>query len=166
MKKIVILLVFAATFNIAGAQGFTKAVGIRGGYTSGFEYRMYTDDMNSFKFLLGTRAVEGGVQLHVLKEYHKYDLFDFAYQIVFYYGFGVHGGFETWDEPHYNNNVRWVDTRASAIVGLDGLAGLEYVFDAAPVSAGLEVKPFFDLLGQKTFDLQPFDFAFTVKYLF
>ncbi len=164
MKKFLILLILTAATNSVWSQGFTRAVGIRGGYTSGFEYRMYTDDLNSFKFLLGTR--QGGVQLHVLKEYHKYDLFDFAYQIVFYYGFGVHGGFETWDEPHFRNNTRWYDSRASAIVGLDGLAGLEYVFDAAPVSAGLEVKPFFDLLGRENFDLQLFDFAFTIKYLF
>ena len=44
--------------------------------------------------------------------------------------------------------------------------GLEYVFYEAPISIGLEVKPYFDLFGREVFHVQLFDFAFTVKYLF
>ena len=164
MKRLILVFIFLIATNLTFAQGFSRALGIRAGYTSGFEYRFYTNDLNSYKFLLGTR--DHGVQLHALKEFHKYDLFDFAYQIVFYYGFGVHGGYESWDVNYYRNQEHIYDTRASVIAGLDGLAGLEYVFDAVPISAGLEVKPYFDLLGREIFDLQPFDFAFTIKYLF
>lgn len=65
-----------------------------------------------------------------------------------------------------NNNVRWYDTRSAMLAGLDGLAGLEYIFYEAPISLGIEVKPYFDVFGRKTFDIQLFDFAFTIKYLF
>ena len=164
MKRILLFSILSFISVITYSQGFNQAIGIRGGYSSGFEYRWYQSDIDSYKLLLSAR--NHGVQLHALKEFHRYDLFDFAYQIVCYYGFGIHGGYESWNVLHYNGYNRWYSSRASVIVGLDGLAGLEYVFDTAPISAGFEVKPFFDLLGRKTFDLQLFDFAFTIKYLF
>ena len=159
MKHVVLISLFLATAFFSCGQGFNQALGIRGGYSSpGFEYRYYTDDINSYKLLLSVR--DQGVQLHAMKEFHKYDIFDFAYQIVFYYGFGVHAGYESWEIR------KRVDSKASFIAGADVLLGLEYVFDAAPVSAGLEVKPYFDLFGRTDFDLNLYDFAFTIKYLF
>lgn len=164
MKHVVLISLFLVTAIFSRGQGFNQALGIRGGFSSGFEYRYYTDDTNSYKLLLTVR--DQGVQLHAMKEFHKYDLFDFAYQIVFYYGFGVHAGYESWEIRKYAGGSRREVSQASVIAGLDVLLGLEYVFDVAPVSAGLEVKPYFDLFGRTSFDFVPHDFAFTVKYLF
>lgn len=164
MKYFVLFFLLVTSSVLTRGQGFNQAFGIRGGYSSGFEYRHYMNDLNSYKLLLSARNQD--VKLHALKEFHKYDLFDFAYQIVFYYGFGIHGGFESWETVRYENNIRREVSNSSVIVGLDVLMGLEYVFDVAPVSAGIEVKPFFDVLGHNNFDLIPYDFAFTVKYLF
>ena len=164
MKKILLLIILTLPGLISEAQGYKNAIGIRGGLSSGFEYRIYTDDTNSYKFLLSTR--NHGVQLHALKEFHRFDLFDFSEQLVFVYGVGIHAGFESWDEVHYQDNTRWYDNRTALIAGLDGLAGVEYVFYEVPISVGLEVKPFFDIFGRNTFRVQPFDFGFTIKYLF
>ncbi|HKJ79029.1 MAG TPA: hypothetical protein VKA10_05815 [Prolixibacteraceae bacterium] len=162
-RSLLIVLLFIATIS-ANGQAFTQAIGIRGGITSGFEYRRYVDDLNSYKLLLGVR--NEGVQLHALKEFHKYDLFDFAYQIVFYYGFGIHGGFESWEVVEHEFDTRRTRSKSALIAGADVLLGLEYIFDTAPVSAGIEVKPYFDVFGKKDFDLVVYDFAFTIKYLF
>ena len=165
MKRLLFIILLFVGILTSRGQAFNQALGIRGSIvTSGFEYRYYTNDLNSYKLLLGIR--DGGVQLYALKEFYKYDLFDFAYQIVFYYGFGIHGGYESWESIHYENDLRREVSNASVIAGMDVLLGLEYVFDIAPVSAGIEVKPFFDVLGRKNFDLKLYDFAFTVKYLF
>ena len=164
MRRTLIFLIFAASAIITNAQGYQHAVGIRGGISPGFEYRFYTDDYNSYKMLLSAR--ERGLQLHALKEFHRYDLFEFSEQLIFYFGGGVHAGYESWDVLHYDFNTSWYTTRSSLIAGIDGLAGLDYVFYDVPISVGLEVKPYFDLFGRETFDLQLFDFAFTVKYLF
>lgn len=164
MKRILTLLLFITIVSSASAQGFKRAAGIRGGYSTGIQYRIYTNDLNSYRMLLS--ITDDGARMNVLKEFHKYDLFDFAYQIVFYYGLGIHGGYESWDVAEEQNNMRRVETRSSVIVGLDGLAGFEYIFDRAPVSVGLEVKPYFDLLGKETFDLKIFDVGFTISYLF
>ena len=163
MKKF-LLLVFIILPAIGFAQTFEHAVGLRGGLTSGFEYRFYTDDANSYKFLLGTR--DNGMQLHALKEFHQYDLFNASDRLVLFYGAGIHVGYERWHKHYLGNNMSWYDDQTSFLAGLDGLVGIEYLFYEAPVSLGFEAKPFFDLFGYETFNIQLFDFAFTIKYLF
>ncbi len=163
MKKliIVVLIVFP---SFGFAQLFEHAVGIRAGLTAGFEYRFYMDDANSYKFLLGTR--DGGVQFHAMKEFHQYDLFSFTDQLVLFYGAGMHVGYEQWEKQYIEGNTTWYEDKTAFLAGLDGLVGLEYQFYEVPISLGFEAKPYFDLLGREMFNVQLFDFAFTVKYLF
>ena len=163
MKKLLITLLVVLP-SLGFAQVFENAIGIRGGLTAGFEYRFYMDDANSYKFLLGTR--DGGVQIHALKEFHQYDLFSFTDRLVLVYGAGLHAGYEQWEKRYIEGNTTWHEDRTAFLVGLDGLVGLEYLFYEVPISLGFEVKPYFDLLGREMFNVQLFDFAFTVKYLF
>lgn len=164
MKQFLFVIILLLPAQIILAQDFRQAVGIRIGWSSGFEYRIYSDDLNSYRLLLSTR--DRGMQFHALKEFHRYDLFEFSDQLVFIFGAGLHAGYERWDEHHYNYNYSYYYTRTAFIAGLDGLAGLEYTFYKAPVSLGIEVKPFFDFFGRDFFDVGFFDFAFTAKYLF
>ncbi len=164
MKRLYLSLILVFTCFFCFSQDFKNAVGIRAGLTGGVEYRIYTDELNSYKFLLGSR--DRGLVFNVMKEFHKLDLFDFTDQLYLVYGGGLHVGYERWDEQHYNYNYSYNVTRTAFIAGLDGLAGLEYLFREVPVSLGLEVKPYFDFFGREMFDFQFFDFAFTVKYHF
>ncbi len=164
MKQFLFILLLSLPAQIILAQDFRQAVGIRAGWSSGFEYRVYTDDLNSYRLLLSTR--NRGMQFHALKEFHRYDLFEFSDQLVFIFGAGLHAGYERWDVHHYNYKYSYYHTRTAFIAGLDGLAGLEYTFYKAPVSLGIEVKPFFDFFGRDFFKLGLFDFGFTAKYLF
>lgn len=163
MKKHYILLILLLPFT-GFAQTFEHAVGIRGGLTSGFEYRFYTDDANSYKFLLGTR--DDGVQLHAFKEFHQYDMFNFTEHLVFFYGAGMHIGYERWQKYYVQENTSWYENNTAFLAGLDGLVGVEYQFYEVPVSLGFEAKPYFDLLGREVFNIELFDFAFTLKYNF
>lgn len=164
IKRYLLLIVLLFSACLVHGQEYEQAIGIRGGLTPGIEYRYYTSDVNSFKALLGTR--NRGLQLHVFTEFYRYDLFSVSSQLVFLYGFGAHVGYESWDVIRYGYMARWYDTRSALLAGLDGLTGLEYVFHEVPLSVGLEVKPYFDLLGRHGFDIQLFDFALTLKYLF
>lgn len=168
MKRFLLISVFVLAGNLVFGQGFNQALGIRGGLTSGIEYRYYTSDQHSFKALLGNRNFDGkrGLQFHALSEYYQYDLFDFSYQLVLYYGFGAHAGYESWDAVRYENSSSWEVTKTEFVTGIDVLAGVEYLFYEAPVTVSIEVKPYLDILGRNGLDLQLFDFAFTVKYLF
>lgn len=162
--KLFLLLIFAAIGSLTNAQEFKQVAGIRLGLSPGFEYRIFADAENSYKFLLSTR--DRGIQFHVFKEFHNYDMFDFTDQLVFFYGGGLHAGYERWDIKYYDHYSQWYTTHTAFIVGLDALVGLEYIFDKAPISVGVEVKPYFEFFGQEFFDLQLFDFALTAKYLF
>ena len=164
MKHFLLILTLAGFNVFAFSQEFKQAIGIRAGFTGGIEYRIYTDEENSYKFLLGSR--ERGLVAHALKEFHRYDLFAFTDQLNVVFGAGLHVGYERWDQQYYNYNTSYYVTRTAFIAGLDGLAGLEYMFLEVPLSVGLEVKPYFDFLGHETFDFELFDFAFTLKYHF
>jgi len=164
MKRLLFITALILSNFFAISQEFKQAVGIRAGYTGGIEYRIFTDDLNSYKFLVGSR--ERGLLVHALKEWHRYDLFTFTDQLTFVYGAGVHAGYERWDQQHYNYNSSYYVSHTAFIAGLDGLAGLEYMFLKVPISVGLEVKPYFDLFGREMFDFQLFDFALTAKYNF
>lgn len=164
MKRFILLIILSTFAYCSNAQEFKQAIGIRLGWSPGFEYRVFADDINSYRFLLSTR--ERGVQFHILKEFHQYDMFNFSDQLVFIYGAGLHAGYERWDEMHINNNMQWYKTHTAFLAGLDGLVGLEYVFYKAPICLGIEAKPYFEFFGQEFFDIQLFDIAFTAKYLF
>ena len=164
MKRLLLFSTLIILSCGAFSQEFRQAVGIRAGYTGGVEFRIYTNELNSYKFLLGAR--ERGAVFHAIKEFHRPDLFSFTDQLNFVYGFGVHAGYERWDQRYYHYQRSNYVTHTAFIAGIDGLAGLEYMFREVPVSLGVEVKPYFDLFGREMFDLGLFDFAFTVKYHF
>lgn len=164
MKRLLLISAFVMFCCHVFSQDFKQAIGIRAGFTGGMEYRIYTDEENSYKFLLGSRG--RGVVAHALKEFHRYDLFTFTDQLNFVFGAGLHAGYERWDQQYYNYNTSYYVTRTAFIAGLDGLAGLEYMFLEVPLSLGFEVKPYFDFFGREMFDIELFDFAFTLKYHF
>lgn len=151
------------------SQGPDQALGIRGGLSSGFEYRVFTDDLNSYKVLLSTRLFEQGMQLTGLKEFHVLDAFDIGEDLSFVYGLGAHFGFESWYVDDFDVNFPgtiYHHRKTGPIAGLDGLAAIEYTIPQFPFVVGLEVKPYFNLFGKNFIQFQPFDFAFTVKYTF
>lgn len=163
MKRFLVFLIIALPFALS-AQTFNKAIGIRGGLSSGFEYRFYTDDANSYKLLLATR--NSGIQLHALKEFHEYDLFEFSDQLSLFYGLGAHIGYEQWDKRYVQNNTTWYKKRTALLAGIDIVVGLEYLFYEVPLAVGFEVKPYIDVLGRDFLEVELFDFAFTLKYHF
>ncbi|MBW8327061.1 MAG: hypothetical protein K0M50_20020 [Prolixibacteraceae bacterium] len=150
------------------AQGPEKAIGIRGGVSSGFEYRVFSGELTSYKVLLSTR--KQGLQLTGMKEFHMPQAFDFNEDLSFVYGFGAHVGIESWyvyrDYDGYHPDDWYRDRRTGPVAGLDALGAVEYTIPQIPLVVGIEAKPYFNLFGKNFFQLQPFDFAFTVKYTF
>ena len=102
MKQIYALLILFLLAIPVFSQGPEKAIGIRGGLSSGFEYRVFSSEQSSYKVLLSTR--KQGLQVTGMKEFHVPYTFDFNEEVSFIYGFGAHVGFETW------NVVRYYDT--------------------------------------------------------
>lgn len=168
MKQIFTIIILFVTVSAGFSQEPMKAVGIRGGLSSGFEYRVYSGDLTSYKALLSFR--KQGLQLTGMKEFHVSDAFDIGEEeLSFVYGFGAHVGFESWHRDNYYDDIYhtyYSERRTGVIAGLDALAAIEYSVREIPFIFGIEAKPYFNLFGKNFFQLQPFDFAFTVKYTF
>jgi hypothetical protein len=147
------------------AQNYFRAVGIRGGFSSGFTYRQHLDPELAYEGLLSFR--QGGLQFTALRQHIQPAPFQFSDDFYFIYGYGGHLGFNYTD--HYVfmfNEYYYSEKRFSPLIGLDGFLGLEYHIPTIPVQVGLDLKPFFEFSIFEFFRIIPWDFAFTIKYIF
>jgi hypothetical protein len=142
-------------------QETNRAVGIRGGLTSGVEYRQFFNRNHAGKLLLGYR--NRGLLIHGIYEVHRSDLFPSTDQLSFVYGAGIHAGYQRWDKKRVVGQIVYMDVATGVVGGLDGLLALEYSLEVLPLTLGIEVKPFMDFGGEQGIDAIPWDFAFTVK---
>ena len=117
----------AFTFT-ANAQGYKTAAGIRLGYDSGITLK---------HFLSSENAVEGLISFSP-KHFQVTGLYEFQRPIPnvpnldWYAGLGAHLGAIHHNKKDYSN---------SFLVGVDGIAGIEYKFPTAPFTLGLDWKP-------------------------
>lgn len=150
------------------AQYMKSALGLRGGLGGGFSYQHFYQEDRDVKCLLTFR--DNGIQLAVLMEHYKPAPVRFGDNIFFYYGMGVHIGI-TRDRAYrsknnYDENFNFVAPISRAVIGADGIIGIEYRIYSIPVTFGMDYKPFFDLFGHRVFRLGLGDIGFTVKYVF
>ena len=164
MKRIILSLLFLGFCASGFSQEYRHALGIRGGLSAGVEYRQYFNDRVSGKLLLSFR--NSGFQLHGLFEIHHNDLFPGTDQFDFLYGVGLYGGYLRWHEIRHEGMYDYAVVKSGIVAGLDGLVGMEYNSAAIPLSIGLEAKPIVELGGELGFNVIPWDFALTIKYLF
>jgi hypothetical protein len=148
------------SFMLSG-QEYNRAVGIRGGVTSGVEYRQFFSNSKAGKILLGYR--NRGLLIHGIYEVHRSDLFSSANQLSFVYGAGLHAGYQRWDKKRVIGQIVYMDVATGVVGGIDGLLALEYSLSVLPLTLGIEVKPFMDFGGEQGIEAIPWDFAFTVK---
>jgi hypothetical protein len=159
---IILILLFSLP---ASAQDYFKAAGIRGGLSSGFTYRQHLEPELAYEGILSFR--KGGMQLTVLREHIKPALFEFSEDFFFTYGYGGHIGFNYTDnyffmfQEYYNYRKRF-----SPLIGVNGYVGLEYRIPVIPLQVGMDLKPFFEFSMFEFFRIVPWDFAFSIKYIF
>ncbi len=147
------------------AQNYFRAAGIRGGLSSGFTYRQYLDPELAYEGLLSFR--KGGLQLTVLREHIQPALFEFSEDFYFTYGYGAHIGFNYTDNYFFMfHEYYYYKKRFSPLIGLDGCLGIEYRIPTIPIQIGLDFKPFFEFSMFEFFRIVPWDFAFSIKYIF
>ena len=133
-RRFIILLVFFGFQISSYAQAdYKTSIGVRGAPASGITLKHYMTERAAFEGILTTRW-QGFVFTGL------YELTQTAFrseQFNFYYGAGAHIGF--WDD---NPEHPWFDDRDDhLVVGIDGIIGLEFVFESIPFNISLDWKP-------------------------
>ena len=137
MKKIILTMTLALFLNtFASAQDYNTAIGLRLGTSIGVTARHFLGEKSAVEGLLTTRWQ--GLEITGLYEFSN-NAFEVD-RLNWYFGFGAHLGF-------YNgNNTPWGESGTSyAILGIDGIIGMEYSFIDVPINLSLDWKPMFNL---------------------
>jgi hypothetical protein len=144
MKKSIIAFVIflmSISFSIQ-AQDYLNSLGLRAGLSTGITYKHFTSRTDALEGILTTRW--GGFTITGLYERHG-RAFD-TDNLYYYYGGGAHLG--VWSG---RNNPWFTESNSYTVIGVDGIIGLEYVFEEIPFNISLDWKPGFNIIGHTGF---------------
>jgi hypothetical protein len=133
----------------SGVSGYTTALGLRGGYTSGVSLKHFIKTNAALEFVLGTRWE--GFSFTMLYEWHKPSAFGVR-QLTWEYGLGARvghyrgsryygGGRGSCNNPNDNRCASYWGNRNLTAVGLVAIGGLEYKFDEIPFTISIDLMP-------------------------
>ncbi|MDH5597595.1 MAG: hypothetical protein OEY34_00640 [Cyclobacteriaceae bacterium] len=170
-KKFALLIVFGVGLfwtSEAMAQNYIQAIGLRMGGTGGIAYKHFIDRTQALEAILSSR--NNGIQINGLVEKYMPANFNFDDNFFFYYGIGGHFGLERFYPYEFYSVMPWPDVNyrreSYFTMGVDLIGGIEYKMLVAPLTIGLEVKPFLNYVGFRHLDAVVWDTALSVKYTF
>ena len=155
MKKIgLIVLFFVIICSVMKSQDYNTSVGVRIGLFNGITAKHFITMNTNVEGMLSTRW--GGLVITGLYEI-QYPAFEVDH-LYWYVGAGGHAGFL----DDYRN--RPANYSSNAIIGVDGIIGLEYNFTEVPLNISLDWKPMFNFIEEV--DFWGDDIGLSVRYLF
>lgn len=166
MKKYLVLLLLVICSKTY-SQEYKESAGFRGGFSNGFTYQSFVEENNSCEFMLGFR--NRGIQFTGMWESYMPVLLDYSTHLFMYWGYGGHVGYIKWYKYYqYDNYPDYFMTRqkSSPVLGIDGIAGIEYRIYKYPLVIGLDFKPFIELSGRNFININFYDFGLKAKYKF
>ena len=128
----------------------------KGPYTTGYKkaigVKMYPSAISYKSFVTGSKALEvlgyftlDGFRTTVMIE--KYSPFANTNNLSWYIGYGGHIG--VWSEEWKKNNPTH---DAGIALGVDGILGLDYKINNAPLNLSLDWQPSFNFVGSSYFE--------------
>ena len=156
MKKVVITcLIIFCLVSISSAQDYQTAIGLRAGFSNGLTVKHFIGARSALEGILASRW--RGLEITGLYEIHN--RFFNTERLNWYIGFGGHAGF--WNGDY----AEWGTPGTSyAVIGVDGILGLEYNFMEVPINIGLDWKPAFNFVGYSGFWAD--GGALSIRYIF
>ncbi|WP_185974290.1 SH3 domain-containing protein [Litoribacter populi] len=132
--------------------GYTTALGLRGGFTSGVSLKHFVNNNGALEFVLGSRW--HGVSLTGMYQWHKPNALEVP-GLSWEYGLGARVGFydgryyyrhyykKPCNNPNNPNCYSYYSHREPGIraVGLVGIGGLEYQFPSVPLTFSIDLMP-------------------------
>ena len=137
------------------SQENNSAIGVRAGLYNGLTFKQYTGSQSAIELLLVTRWQ--GFNFTALAERYT-SPFD-EKNLRFFYGAGGHiGRYNNNRNPFYNRNGDYT------ILGVDGIVGLEYDFDAIPFNLSFDWKPSLNITPSTSFWYDEFALSFRFTF--
>jgi hypothetical protein len=144
MKKIVFLLGLLALLTVSRSQA--QSMGSE--YKFGVGVKFFPGALTAKYFIRDDRALEGiatiwshGFRFTGLYEFHG-DI-NGAPGLKWYVGPGAHIG--AYNEHWHRHGDDYYE-EGDASFGVDGILGLEYKFNGAPIAVSADINPYFELL--------------------
>lgn len=158
--RIIPFLLIAILGHIS-IEGHTQSYSLepeknKGPYTTGYKkaigVKMYPSAISYKSFMTGSKALEvlgyftlDGFRTTVMIE--KYSPFANTNNLSWYIGYGGHIG--VWSEEWKKNNPTH---DAGIALGVDGILGLDYKINNAPLNLSLDWQPSFNFVGSSYFE--------------
>lgn len=143
MKKIVVLLGLLTLLTV----NRTQAQSMGSEYRTAIGAKFWPGGLTVKHFIRDNRALEGiayfwghGFRFTGLYEVHG-DI-NAAPGLKWYVGPGLHIG--AYNDHYWRGNDHYED--GSASFGLDGVLGLDYKINGAPIALSIDINPYFELL--------------------
>lgn len=154
------------------SSSYKTGLGLRGGFESGLTLKHFFASSKAIEAILSRGWGYGGLRLTGLFEYQK--PFPDVQGLNWFVGIGAHigsynggyyGYYGYYGTGYYDKHGNWHPTgyrNNYTTIGLDLIAGLEYQFATAPFTIGLDLKPYFDFVGNGN---RYVDAAFSIRYI-
>jgi hypothetical protein len=164
LKNILLSLSLFFSTNVL-AQNYTRDAGIRLGDYFSATYRQYRNS---------DQAVEGmlflgrhGMTFTVLKEFFQPAFNQVSEYLFFQYGYGAHIGYRYADRYKVLNRTYLLENYTfTPLIGVAGLAGLEYRFPEFPFVISVDIKPYFEFSTTQIFGIYLQSIGISLKYRF
>jgi len=170
MKRILLTLTVLLMITVlpAEAQSDNQQAGMRFGYTFGLYYQVTSPAGNSeVGALMMASFRNGGFQATGLRITYEYALGSLSPDFKLIWGYGGHVGFMFTDNiSSMGENFNFPEDRFLPLIGADGYAAIEYTIPPIPLTLTLSYKPFVEMVTPAFFRFIPYDFGFSVAYLF
>ena len=156
MRKLLLACIIALSLvSISSAQDYNTGLGLRVGIYNGLTAKHFLGTKSALEGIISTRWK--GIGITGLYELHN-SLFN-ADRLKWYVGGGAHVGFYNGD------NADWGSPGTKyAVIGLDGILGLEFSFSDIPISLDLDWKPVFNIWGYQ--GVWADELALAMRYIF
>ena len=156
MRKLLLTCIIAlGLVSISRAQDYNTGLGLRVGIYNGLTAKHFLGTKSALEGIVSTRWK--GIGITGLYELHN-SLFN-ADRLKWYVGVGAHVGFYNGD------NAEWGSPGTKyAVIGLDGILGLEFSFRNIPISLDLDWKPVFNIWGYQ--GVWADELAIAMRYIF
>lgn len=141
MKRMLVLCSLMLFMTTLQSQDYQTAIGIRGGPEVGITAKHYITSISAIEGIVHFRYE--GVNFTAVYEINNDNAFGVE-RLNWYYGAGGHIGF-------YDNNPWERNSHSTAIIGADGIIGIEYNISEAPINFSLDWKPVINLIGHQGF---------------